>query len=273
MKTWLNLSVFSDEKKEYSLMTARKSEEAYQSAKPIPTRENLKSNHCSLSMPLHSAALRGHAGDLEDLLKQGESVDAINEDCETPLQVAIQEGHLDVCRLLLEYGAKVDCADNNQRTPLHMAAQEGLLDVCRLLVEYGAKVDCADKNQKTPLHMAAHRGHYFVCKFLLKKGAKGGMDILDKDNKTPLDSESCNNHEITKWFLRDSKKTLNQDENLSKTASQSKRINRKPEDHMTFMSEDDNKKSPFDAVAEGRLKEVFFLRSSMFIGSFSFLQT
>ena len=221
MKTWLNLSVFSDEKKEYSLMTARKSEEAYQSAKPIPTRENLKSNHCSLSMPLHSAALRGHAGDLEDLLKQGESVDAINEDCETPLQVAIQEGHLDVCRLLLEYGAKVDCADNNQRTPLHMAA---------------------------------HRGHYFVCRFLLKKGAEGDMDILDKDNKTPLDSESCNNHEITKWFLRDSKKTFNQDENLSKTASQSKRINRKPEDHMTFMSEDDNKKSPFDAVAEGKLK-------------------
>ena len=61
--------------------------------------------------PLHYAALNGHAGTAEVLLRAGISRDARTKVDRTPLHVASQEGHPEVVDLLIKNGADIEAKD------------------------------------------------------------------------------------------------------------------------------------------------------------------
>ena len=56
------------------------------------------------SSPLHFAAMNGHYGTCEVLLRAGISRDARTKVDRTPLHLAAQEGHADLVELLLRHG-------------------------------------------------------------------------------------------------------------------------------------------------------------------------
>jgi ankyrin repeat protein len=105
---------------------------------------------------LHSAAIEGHAGLCQLLLKTyGANVHARtttrgSKGC-TPLHLAAGGGFADVCKMLIEqFGADVHARDGAQSTPLHTAAALCQPDASMVLILHGADLHAREKNQWTP---------------------------------------------------------------------------------------------------------------------------
>jgi len=125
-------------------------------------------------------------------------VKARTKDGLTPLHVAamsaITRDGSSVLRIndLLKAGADVNAVDVNGRTPLHFAAWQGFMDgiltirheVVQALIAGGANINQQDKIGRTPLHYASHMGYERIVAALLLAGAK--IEIKDNEGKTPL---------------------------------------------------------------------------------------
>ncbi|MFM8454874.1 MAG: ankyrin repeat domain-containing protein [Gammaproteobacteria bacterium] len=61
--------------------------------------------------PLAIAAGRGHIADIIHLLKEGQDVNAEDQDGWTPLAYAAAMEHFDAAKILIAYGAKLHCVD------------------------------------------------------------------------------------------------------------------------------------------------------------------
>lgn len=85
-------------------------------------------------------ACKGDIEGLEQLLKEGLSVDAADFDDRTALHLAACEGHLKVVEFLISKGADVNRADRWGSTPLADARHYGNVDVCKLLEQNGARL-------------------------------------------------------------------------------------------------------------------------------------
>ncbi|XP_035693850.1 ankyrin-3-like [Branchiostoma floridae] len=142
--------------------------------------------------PLHNAAIGGHVGVAELLLKYGALVDSRDTFEATPLHCAATGGHVGVVELLLKVGAWVDCRDVSGDTPLHKAASGGHVGVAELLLKAGARVGITDRSGETPLHEAASGGHVGVVELLLKAGAQ--LDSEDRYLATPLNKAASGGH-------------------------------------------------------------------------------
>jgi len=71
-------------------------------------------------MPLALAALEGHLGIAERLIKAGAAVDGAGTAKETALHRAVKAGHLPVVEALLKAGAGVNRLDMRRRSPLDL---------------------------------------------------------------------------------------------------------------------------------------------------------
>jgi ankyrin repeat protein len=67
---------------------------------------------------LITAASKGHAEIVEELLNQRADIDAVNIQSNSALHLAVQEGHAAVVKKLLEYGAKKDIKNYYNEPPL-----------------------------------------------------------------------------------------------------------------------------------------------------------
>ncbi len=83
--------------------------------------------------PLHWAAIRGHAGVAEYLVKKGADVNAADNLGLTPLHRAAYWGHLEMSRLLLKHGANARATDKEGKTPLDWAEKQARKNVADLL--------------------------------------------------------------------------------------------------------------------------------------------
>jgi len=143
----------------------------------------------------------GHVKCLDELLKRGEDIEAIEERIRTPalvlaatdgqadvvkylmdnnlnvehkdraLELAATGGHTDVVKVLLESGAHIEYQDRSKMTALSLASKHGNDKTVQLLLERGALIEHDDDSGETPLVLACREGHESVVKVLLENGA------------------------------------------------------------------------------------------------------
>lgn len=180
---------------------------------------------------LHTAAASGNEGVVEELVKAGAEVDAVDKQRSdrTALHVAAAEGAENSARALIGAGAVVDARDSRGwtplhvaclcghrgvvvflllkgadalkrtmpegDTPLHLAASSGHEGVLSDLLAFGqACVGCSNLARETALHVAARAGHLKACITLLRAGASSGR--LNAANVSPLDVAALCGHSI-----------------------------------------------------------------------------
>jgi len=111
-------------------------------------------------------------GDVEDLLKQGAFVDAVEGQGWTPLMLATSGDKLEVLELLLMEGASTEIKDKeHQKTALMSAARLNHLEAIDLLLSYGAQIDQGDKDGWTALTYAVKFKKREAVELLLSRGA------------------------------------------------------------------------------------------------------
>jgi len=94
---------------------------------------------------------------LEELLKEGYNIDAIDEQGRTMLCRAAFSGWKDKTEYLVAHGADVNHADAYGQTPLIMVINPSGVedfDVAKILIKAGANVNARDKSGNTPLSSA-----------------------------------------------------------------------------------------------------------------------
>lgn len=88
--------------------------------------------------PLHQAASRGDAAEIDRLVAAGADVDARDRWGNTPLHRAAAGGRLLAARRLLDAGADLDSRNDDGETPLHEAHFRNQVEVVELLIRAGA---------------------------------------------------------------------------------------------------------------------------------------
>lgn len=141
---------------------------------------------------LHQAASGGYEHVAQDLIKQGQDINATNMYGESVMQAAVaplREPFNDpraIQQALIDAGVDLHCMDNAGNTLLHVAAYEDDGEMCKFLAERsGLEVDARTADGKTPLHCAAAMGKGEAIDQLLKNGANPA--ITNSDHKTARD--------------------------------------------------------------------------------------
>lgn len=121
-----------------------------------------------LNMSLIAAARDGDVATVQELLAQGASVHASDEQGVTALIAAAYENHLEVAKILIEAGADVNVKDNTQQSAYLIPTAYGYFDMLKLTLEAGGDVHSRDSYNGTGLIRAADRGHVEIIEELLK---------------------------------------------------------------------------------------------------------
>ncbi len=99
-----------------------------------------------------SAAKNNDVAELEQMLNEGASPDAVEPNSKLPaLNWAALSGSYEAAELLLKRGAKVDIRSDDKSTPLSHAAFMGHADLAKLFLEHGADVNALNQYKGTPL--------------------------------------------------------------------------------------------------------------------------
>lgn len=123
---------------------------------------------------LHTAVERYEIDLVEELLKHGVKVDALNKYTQTPLMEAVLYGNEELTQLLLKYKANTSATDSEGGTPLTYAtyleiAAPGLI---QLLIDHGANVDQVDREGRAPLFWAVNAGNQDKVALFIKHQAE-----------------------------------------------------------------------------------------------------
>lgn len=115
----------------------------------------------------------GKAECVEEILRRGAMINAIDKYEMTALMHASKHGHKDCVMILLSRGAGVNMTDDHGFTAVHLAAKYGHASIVELLFEKGASLEIRDLVEgKTPLHLAAQYGRKETVKCLIDREAK-----------------------------------------------------------------------------------------------------
>mgnify|MGYP000855949855 CR=1 FL=1 len=128
---------------------------------------------------LFAAAKRGHVEVVEALLRKGSFVDAREvASGKTPLFTAVENGFERPAEALLRAKANVNVVVGpKMKTPLILACENKMPGTILLLVRAGAKIDCEDAEKMTPLGAACMSGDPRVIQLLVKHGADVNKDV------------------------------------------------------------------------------------------------
>lgn len=163
-------------------------------AKKIPAK--------AIDLQLMEAAKNNDLKKMEDLIKQGASVNSADDKGRTPLMYAAEAGSQQAIeRLVKNHHADVNAKDENDQTALMKSAIMGKNDGVKFLLDNKAKIDEYDRFGRTALSYSARANHTDVLKTLLHKNAD--PNIRDEDGRSPLmDAATKGNLESTKELLR-----------------------------------------------------------------------
>ncbi|XP_055998045.1 ankyrin repeat and sterile alpha motif domain-containing protein 1B-like isoform X10 [Ostrea edulis] len=122
--------------------------------------------------PLHLAALNGHVGAVEILLRENASVNVVDNRGCNPLHLASWKGNVKICEILLRNPhsqIQVNLQNSDGETPLHSAAQYGFTPTVKILLEYNADPTIRNLKDESPLDLAARYGRVEVVQCLIDK--------------------------------------------------------------------------------------------------------
>ena len=153
-----------------------------------------RTNVANTLTPLHLAARRGSASDVERLVDDGlrkcdearlpylerqscyksGTVDTLGASGWAPLHEAAMNGHLEVIEYLLEKNADINVRSRIGSTPLHWAARGGHTAAARLLLDHGADLDATNYEGKSALEWAPQQQKTKV----LQAWGRSGEDLV-----------------------------------------------------------------------------------------------
>lgn len=137
--------------------------------------------------PLTLAVMRGHTAAVEELLKNGASVNEQNVSGRTPLMFAALAGRNAILQALLNNGAAVNATNAEGWTALMYAAWNGHTKVVQTLLRNGAKVDTKSSAGGTALSHALRNGHNETARVLrMGKTGTSRRSLLEKSPATRL---------------------------------------------------------------------------------------
>uniref|UniRef100_A0A8C0UA58 Ankyrin repeat and kinase domain containing 1 n=1 Tax=Cyanistes caeruleus TaxID=156563 RepID=A0A8C0UA58_CYACU len=114
---------------------------------------------------------RGKFRVVQYLLKNGISVNSLDQNHYSALHLAVARGKYLICEKLIKYGANVELRTDKGWTPLHLAAFKGHVEIIRLLKGSRARLDAKGSMDWTPLHLATRYGDEPAVSELLRCGA------------------------------------------------------------------------------------------------------
>lgn len=119
------------------------------------------------------------------------------EGWQVSIHMAAAKGNAIAVQNFLKRGANVDAVDSLHRsTPLHWAAGAGKVNTMEMLIDRGATIDARSESNATPLHQAVLRNRPKAVKLLLNNNAN--VNLKNKSGYTPLDYATANKRtEIT----------------------------------------------------------------------------
>ena len=130
-----------------------------------------------------------YISDLQQALKAGCNVNAVDNWGDTPLHVLLESLMSDAARVecmstLIKAGADVNAEGNVGKTPLHLASSRGRTNCVRELLQAGANINARDKYGDTPLYEAVMRRNTDMLTLLLEHGAD--VNLRDRHGQTLL---------------------------------------------------------------------------------------
>jgi beta-lactamase regulating signal transducer with metallopeptidase domain len=168
---------------------------------PIPRSVEAKSRRATaLDKALYDAAEAGDLRDIEELLKNGASVNAVLQGDGTPLLGAARKGQLAAVTLLLSRGADPNVPVPGDGTPLIAAAAGGHGNIVSLLLDRGADPNLGVPGDGNPLIMAASEGRAEVVSLLLGRGARM-EDVVPGDENALCKASEQGQLEIVKLLV------------------------------------------------------------------------
>ena len=181
-------------------------------------------------MNIHKECLEGNLANVEDLLKKGtdiEALDTVDDHLLTPLLAAVNGNHPAVVMCLLKAGADPDNAPSRYFSdcPLIHACDHGYKDIAIMLMAAGADVNQEGDDEGThgygdegsALLYALQSEHTEVAEFLLAAGAD--KTHHDDDGVTPLWlAAMTGNIKILKILLADPDVNVNVQPNMQPSA-------------------------------------------------------
>ena len=116
---------------------------------------------------LHYAVADRNLARVEELVRQGTSVNLADRNGWTPLHFAAQISDAKIARFLLHSGSSVDPRDGNGNTPLSTAVfnSRGRGELIQLLRQHGADATSKNKSGVSPVSRARSIANYDVARF------------------------------------------------------------------------------------------------------------
>ncbi len=131
------------------------------------------------------AAKEGQISKIQEHLKKGIDVNALDYDNNTALFWASWQGHEDIVELLCKIGAYVDIPCYNEATALIAAAMHGHTRCVEILLNYNANINLQDNKKQTALLLAvSSHGKTDIVELLCRRDA--AVDIHNIDGATAL---------------------------------------------------------------------------------------
>ncbi len=166
------------------------------------TRLLIKSGATYDSRYLRSFAAAGLNDLVEELIKKGADINAVDEYGYTALMLAADNGHTDTAILEINNGAKYDAKYKTKygSTYLQFFAKIGLNEYIKELLNQGADINGKSKGNDTALKVASEMGHVETVRLLLVNG----VDVNEKDNNgyTALKLAAMRGHaEVAKLLI------------------------------------------------------------------------
>jgi ankyrin repeat protein len=153
--------------------------------------------------PLHLAAKCGNGRQIQQLISEGEDVNARDHDGRTPLMYCIHPRgvHLSCASLLVQAGAALDKQASDGSTAIHLASAMGGVSLVEFALLNHADPDVRDFEGRLPLHWATLTQQSSKCAALLLKHSKLDINAVDDAGMTPLMWATYNNNPLVTEFL------------------------------------------------------------------------
>lgn len=157
---------------------------------------------------LFSASGDGDVSRVEQAIKAGGNVTAMDGLKRTPLFAAAFCNNPEAANLLIDKSSDVNARDFIGMSPLHAAVVMGWDETAKALISRGANINIRSIAGRTPLHLAAATNQVAMVELLMERGADA--QVSDKDGNTAASLASNNGHStvvvtIKKW--QDKQKT------------------------------------------------------------------